>query len=415
MPSEEFMTEKELSIPEPIPFGDVTDSEAEFNDVLLGDAPAALPPRTNPEGVERRFYVPIGIQIRQQKLIEAARLGAGTDTWAGLQRMLDDLEAAVITEDGVKVTKSGNPGGTQYLELIGKFRTWLRDPLGSEPPCTIFSKGNKKLPFWQFVTLPGVTCPGAGECLAKGGTEFGEPDWKKGWCYSFSAWRYPVAFFRQLQNTLLMRMEDKSPIERDALAKFEPGQAVRLYVDGDFDSLATLEYWMHFVERFPENRFYGYSKSWGIFAQWHAKHGGRWPENYLLNLSGGTKSEARWMAEGRPDLFDAEVRRMMSLKHPDTGRPVARGTFRPVRSDIPSPKPTKAEMDAGVRSTTKAKFEAFRQSALANYTGEGRPFVCPGNCGMCLPGGRHACGSRDFEGVPIIVGFVAEKGKTGAA
>ena len=124
MPSEEFMTEKELSIPEPIPFGDVTDSEAEFNDVLLGD----VPPRTNPEGVERRFYVPIGIQIRQQKLVEAARLGAGTDTWAGLQRMLDDLEAAVVTEDGVKVTKSGNPGGTQYLELIGKFRTWLRDP-----------------------------------------------------------------------------------------------------------------------------------------------------------------------------------------------------------------------------------------------------------------------------------------------
>ena len=100
MPSEEFMTEKELSIPEPIPFGDVTDSEAEFNDVLLGDAPAALPLRTNPEGVERRFYVPIGIQIRQQKLVEAARLGAGTDTWAGLQRMLDDLEAAVVTEDG---------------------------------------------------------------------------------------------------------------------------------------------------------------------------------------------------------------------------------------------------------------------------------------------------------------------------
>ena len=33
-------------------------------------------------------------------------------------------------------------------------------------------------------------CPGAGSCVD--------------WCYSLRAWRNPQAFFRQLQNTLLM-------------------------------------------------------------------------------------------------------------------------------------------------------------------------------------------------------------------
>lgn len=55
-------------------------------------------------------------------------------------------------------------------------------------PFKVFKlKGNTKLPFATFSTLPIVTCPGAGECAD--------------WCYSFTAWRYPAAFARQLQNT----------------------------------------------------------------------------------------------------------------------------------------------------------------------------------------------------------------------
>ena len=51
-------------------------------------------------------------------------------------------------------------------------------------------KGNIKLSFAAFSTLPQVTCPGAGACLD--------------FCYSFKSWRYPAPYFRQLVNTLLM-------------------------------------------------------------------------------------------------------------------------------------------------------------------------------------------------------------------
>ncbi len=43
---------------------------------------------------------------------------------------------------------------------------------GTKQPRSVFIlKGNSKLPFAAFSTLPGITCPGAGECLE--------------WCYSF--------------------------------------------------------------------------------------------------------------------------------------------------------------------------------------------------------------------------------------
>ena len=59
---------------------------------------------------------------------------------------------------------------------------------------SIFVKGNQKLPFWAFSDLPAITCPGAGECLK--------------WCYSFKAWRYPAAYFRQLQKKIMKTIKD---------------------------------------------------------------------------------------------------------------------------------------------------------------------------------------------------------------
>ena len=73
------------------------------------------------------------------------------------------------------------------------------------PPFSIFAeKGNSKLgpSIVAFSSLPGFDCPGAGACLFYDRGEFA-----KGWCYSFKAWRYPLAFFRQLQNSWLLRNE----------------------------------------------------------------------------------------------------------------------------------------------------------------------------------------------------------------
>ena len=78
-----------------------------------------------------------------------------------------------------------------------KFLNWLK--YGGKLPQAVFTIGNKKLPCLSFSTLPGVTCSGAGVCLD--------------YCYSFKAWRQPGAFFRQVQNTLLMN--DFSIIEKE--------------------------------------------------------------------------------------------------------------------------------------------------------------------------------------------------------
>jgi hypothetical protein len=63
-----------------------------------------------------------------------------------------------------------------------------------KPEFTVIAKGNGKLPFLAFSSLPGRGfCPGAGDCLK--------------FCYSFRAWRYPAAFSRQAQNSILMQTE----------------------------------------------------------------------------------------------------------------------------------------------------------------------------------------------------------------
>ena len=219
------MKASDLIVPPPIPFADQTFGElAEaakiygvpagelIDDVLEG----ANAEQVNPANVYERFYVPTGkIIVSFSKLNEAAYTASVADTITKLLKAFDDLEQAVMTEDRVKLTKSGRAGGATYLKAINLMRKWLADPIKNKPPFTIFAKGNQKLPFWTFSTLPGVTCPGAGDCLVNP-----EDKSKRGWCYSFSAWRYVTAYFRQLQNTLLIRLRDKTWIEADAKEKF---------------------------------------------------------------------------------------------------------------------------------------------------------------------------------------------------
>ena len=134
-------------------------------------------------------------------------------------------------------------------------------------------KGNNKLPFAFFSAMPDVTCSGAGDCL--------------NWCYSFRSWRYPTAYFRQLINTLLMATEYGREVIAVATAKLPENIAIRLYVDGDFANVAQVNFWMDEIRKRPDLAVYGYSKSWRELLAYD----GKWPSNYLLNLSNGGNAE----------------------------------------------------------------------------------------------------------------------------
>lgn len=220
------------------------------------------------------------------------------------------------------------------------------------PQYSVFTIGNSKLPFISFSVLPGVTCPGAGACLK--------------FCYSFRAWRYPAAFMRQCQNTILMRFN------RDAItnalsgivAKMPQGFDMRLYVDGDFASTSDVTYWFELLNQNPTIRAYGYSKSFDAILAYK----GAWPTNYQLNISGGHNAN------------DATVARVKTL-------PITRGEFiavsigRKIKSN-----------DHGTPSVNRALRETFKIKA----------FTCPGRCGSCT-GKGHACGMPSLKGLPIII------------
>ena len=141
-----------------------------------------------------------------------------------------------------EIIDAGDPGkrGT-WSYYAQRFQDWIAGKRG--PAFSIFrAGGNSKLPFYAFSSLPGFDCPGAGDCLFNEAGEFG-----KGFCYSFRAWRYPAAFFRQVQNSILIR-EDRQTLAR-AFQDIPAGKdwlrrVVRLYVDGDFDSARTFAFWM---------------------------------------------------------------------------------------------------------------------------------------------------------------------------
>ena len=235
----------------------------------------------------------------------------------------------------------------EYFML--KFVNWLK--YGGKLPHAVFTIGNTKLPFLSFSTLPGVTCPGAGSCLD--------------YCYSFKAWRQPAAFFRQVQNTILM---SNFPLIEDALKNtlylkngnlrkaFNDLDKIdfRLYVDGDFSSTEDLKNWMQLLEKNTNINAYGYSKSLNLFLQLHDQ-GYKFPSNYVLNLSNGGKFDSL-----RPILKDLYF---------------VRGNFTAVKG---------SKKDARKQFTNKI-------------------FVCPGRCGTCTNVG-HACGNlTTFNNIEIVI------------
>lgn len=255
-------------------------------------------------------------------------------------------------------------GGKGWRDVFGRFDA------GKLPP--IFAKGNGKLPFFAFSSLAGLDCPQAGACLYRGGDESAGP--MSGFCYSFKAWRYPAAFFRQLVNSLRLRTKAGREEIIAAWMALPQGATVRLYVDGDFASPEILAFWMRLCFARPDLKVYGYSKSWALLLA-YAESGARFPSNYLLNLSsGGSGTEAEKDAVSR--------------------LPIARGEFIAV--------PTLADHGKAYQSRRNAGFGEYARD-VREQAGR-RVFVCSGKCGDCTPSG-HACGSEKFRGVPIAIGI----------
>ena len=275
------------------------------------------------------------------------------------------------TRTAHRIVEAHPTGGVQswagvFRKLIAQAEA-IESRTLSRASFSIWAKnGNSKLPFVSFSSMAILDCPGAGECATKG------------WCYSLKAWRNPNALGRQASNSMLLR----SPAGRDLIAReFSrlKTETVRLYVDGDFHSKENLKFWMDLIKTRPDIQVYGYSKSWVEFVALHLS-GYAWPDNYLLNLSGGS----RW--------GDGVRVAMESL-------PIVRGEFLAVPVDREHLK------NHSYQSRRNAGFPAYARQVRANASQ--RVFVCTGNCGDCLTiagKNQHACGSELMRGVAIAIG-----------
>ena len=273
---------------------------------------------------------------------------------------LQDLAIAVQTGDDYVIARAllqlqydddfFGPGWQScFAKLVDTFAS-------KTPQLAIFALGgNSKLPFVSFSTIPGVTCPGAGDCI--------------NYCYSYRAWRFPMAFARMIQNAYLMRFaHDQIALAFAAIAAKRPGGFdFRLYVDGDFANGGDVAFWMGLLHATPNARAYGYSKSFHALLGFDVV--GVWPSNYQLNISGGHNATR------------AIVNAVKKL-------PITRGEFiavsigRKVKStDHGSP---------SVNAAIRAKFPGVKV------------FPCPGACGSCT-GAGHACGLPKMKNRVIAI------------
>ena len=253
-----------------------------------------------------------------------------------------------ILENYLKDVKNIKTSTNEYY--INKFLNWLQN--GGKLPHSVFIIGNKKLPFLSFSTLPAVTCSGAGICLD--------------YCYSFKAWRQPSAFFRQVQNTLLMNDFDIIKQELNKTLYLKNGNLrkafkdmnkidFRLYVDGDYSTEKDLLNWMELLKEFPYINSYGYSKSLHLFLKLYDQ-GYKFPSNYVLNLSNG-------------GIYDSLMPILQDLYF-------VRGKFTAVKI---------------------SKGENIREKFNKKI------FICPGLCGKCTNKG-HACGNMNtFNNIEIVI------------
>lgn len=273
---------------------------------------------------------------------------------------LQDFAVAVQTGDDTVISKAlyqlqcddafqGTGWQTNFAKLANVFAT-------KQNQFSIFALGgNSKLPFVSFSTLPGVTCPGAGDCI--------------NFCYSYRAWRYPAAFARMVQNAYLMRFASDTIVAafKAIASKRVDGFDFRLYVDGDFSGGYDVAFWMQLLHDTPNARAYGYSKSFAALLGYDVI--GKWPTNYQLNISGGHNASK------------AMVNYVKAL-------PITRGEFVAVSIG----KKVKST-DHGTVATNAALRAAFPDQKI---------FPCPGTCGACT-GKGHACGMPQMKNRVIAI------------
>ena len=282
-----------------------------------------------------------------------------------MQAVADNDKTAMLIETDILLKRDDcGPGWTKsFRKLAGFIYSGI-------PAFTInMPGGNSKLPFVSFSTLPGVDfCPGAGDCLK--------------FCYSFRGHRYPAAFCRQVQNTILLNSDSGRELIKDdiqnILSKRKFQKAIkagikidfRLHVDGDFRHLADLSFWMGFLKTDTGQKLavYGYSKSFAIFLE-YSKRGFAFPDNYLLNISSGSNADSE------------TIKQVEQL-------PCTRGHFIGVKMPY--------------KVTTDMHNDREHKKRLRSKYGSKKSFPCPGKCGDCTNAG-HACGSKRFTGIPIII------------
>ena len=296
-----------------------------------------------------------------------------------LLRFAQDAIRAYRAGDACPVMPSSWAGSKKWPEAYTKLQEFWAGELGYK----VFAKGNDKLPFWAFSTLPIITCPGMGECGVT-------PTGKFGYCYSLKAFRYPHAFMRQLVNTLRLISPAGMRQLTNAFYSLPIGATVRLYVDGDIDSKATMRFWFGLISTRQDMPVYGYSKSWQLFLDWHDS-GRQFPPNYILNLSGGSKYDGSKLER---------MRRLPIVRGHDSNIAGA-GEFLAFKSSVKMPA---GETSAEIKSASN--WAAYGDSLRAAAAAAGMPkiWVCPGKCGDCMGNGKHACGAAEIS-LPIVIGL----------
>jgi hypothetical protein len=117
----------------------------------------------------------------------------------------------------------------------------------------MLSKGNKKLgPKVMTFSLPNIsTCPGRSELC-------------ESLCYVDNYQRrYPsVSKAYERNYKLSLRSTFVNKMSREILSK-KP-ETVRIHVSGDFYRNEYIEYWIQIAKRFPNVKFYAYTRSWAV-------------------------------------------------------------------------------------------------------------------------------------------------------
>lgn len=280
------------------------------------------------------------------------------------ERIIDTLSNAMRYFESRRIAQGKSDHQKGYVNALRKLQAFIIGDNEKAPFVVFAEKGNSKLPtFVAFSSLPGVTCPGAGDCL--------------NFCYSFRAWRMTEAFARQAQNAYILRFRPQLIVTAlDSLMrkkKFRSGFDLRLYVDGDFSSVSDFALWQGILKDHPTIRAYGYSKSFAEIMA-YADSGASFASNYVLNVSSGHSHS------------EDTVKRIEAL-------PITRGAF--VAVTLPRGYRTGRSVDHG-----NPEHRKIIQSATKANTSTAKAFACPGQCNTCTSSG-HACGSMKFKGITI--------------